>query len=38
MAVLRLLYPGTTALKWLFPQEKATFDEASQGISIGEPL
>jgi hypothetical protein len=23
---------------WLFPQEKATFDRADKGTSIGEPL
>jgi hypothetical protein len=38
IAVLRLLYSGTIALKWIFPQEKATSVEAGQGISIGEPL
>jgi hypothetical protein len=25
-------------VEWLFPQEKATFEEAGKGISIGEPL
>jgi hypothetical protein len=24
--------------EWLFPQEKATFDSASKGTRIGEPL
>jgi len=34
IAVLRLLYPETEARKWIFPQEKATFDKAGQDISI----
>lgn len=37
-AVLQLLYTGSIALKWLFPQQKATFHIVSKGISIGEPL
>jgi hypothetical protein len=38
IAVLQLLYAETIALKWLFPQEKATFQNAGECIGIGEPL
>jgi hypothetical protein len=37
-AVLQLLYPENHIAKWLFPQEKATFDKACKGTRIGEPL
>jgi hypothetical protein len=26
------------AAEWLFPQEKATFDDVNKSICIGEPL
>jgi hypothetical protein len=33
-----LLYTETTALEWLFPQEKATLRDTGKGTWIGEPL
>ena len=37
-AVPQLLYPETTAAKWLFPQEKATLHGAGKDTLIVEPL
>jgi hypothetical protein len=37
-AVPQLLYPETTAAKWLFPQEKATSHGAGKDTLIVEPL
>jgi hypothetical protein len=37
-AVPQLLYPETTAAKWLFPQEKATLHGAEKDTLIVEPL
>jgi len=33
-----LPYPGATALKWLFPQEKSTFIDSASGPWIPETL
>jgi hypothetical protein len=37
-AVLQLLDTETTAVEWLFHQEKATLQDADQCTLIGEPL
>jgi hypothetical protein len=38
IADFQLLYPGTIGLKRLFPQEKATFQNANEAAQIGIPL
>jgi hypothetical protein len=38
IAVLQLLCTETNAAKWLFPQEKATFNDAGECICIREHL
>jgi hypothetical protein len=37
-ADFELLYPGTIDLKWLFPPEKATFNDATKATQIRNPL
>jgi hypothetical protein len=37
-AVPQLLYPGTTDLKWHFPQENDTLHTVCKGTLIVEPL
>jgi hypothetical protein len=37
-AVLQLLYTGTDAAEWLFPQEKATLHDFKDSTLTGEML
>jgi hypothetical protein len=37
IADFELLYPGTIGLKWLFPQEEATFHNADKATQIRNP-